>query len=171
MRVNVQGLPMEQDFPTQFEIAPEKFKSEKSLHPETDPIIIEPVYCDATLRRMPGDEVFLQIEAHTHLENICDRCTKLYQEALEVQIQILCRPLTQRPYEQEEEDEGLIYFTKSQLDLDEIVREQILLELPIQHLCDANCQGLCTRCGENLNENAGHTCDTPQFMEYKAKVL
>ena len=35
--------------------------------------------------------------------------------------------------------------------LAEIVREQILLALPIQMFCSVDCRGLCQKCGANLN--------------------
>lgn len=38
------------------------------------------------------------------------------------------------------------------LNLDELVRQQIVMNLPIQILCDADCRGLCPRCGANLNQ-------------------
>jgi uncharacterized protein len=42
------------------------------------------------------------------------------------------------------------------INLDEIVREQILLSLPARQLCSDDCKGLCLDCGANLNEQ---TCD------------
>ena len=38
-----------------------------------------------------------------------------------------------------------------QLDLDELVTTDILLELPLKHLCREDCKGLCPKCGKNLN--------------------
>jgi uncharacterized protein len=38
------------------------------------------------------------------------------------------------------------------VDLDPIVREQILLALPGYPVCDEGCKGLCPVCGANLNE-------------------
>ncbi len=38
------------------------------------------------------------------------------------------------------------------IDLDPIVREQILLALPGYPVCNESCKGLCTVCGGNLNE-------------------
>lgn len=32
-----------------------------------------------------------------------------------------------------------------------LVRENVLLALPVQPLCDDDCRGLCPRCGANLN--------------------
>lgn len=37
------------------------------------------------------------------------------------------------------------------LDIDELIRQNLLLVLPIQPLCKEDCAGLCTTCGENLN--------------------
>ena len=37
------------------------------------------------------------------------------------------------------------------LDLDELVTTDILLELPLKHLCREDCKGLCPKCGKNLN--------------------
>lgn len=38
------------------------------------------------------------------------------------------------------------------LDTDELIRQHLLLEVPIRVLCDAACRGLCPTCGANLNE-------------------
>ena len=38
------------------------------------------------------------------------------------------------------------------LDLDELLREDILLELPTKFLCREDCRGLCSVCGKNLNK-------------------
>ena len=37
------------------------------------------------------------------------------------------------------------------LDLDELISSDILLELPARFLCREDCQGLCQKCGHNLN--------------------
>ena len=37
------------------------------------------------------------------------------------------------------------------LDLDELASTDILLELPSKFLCKGDCQGLCQKCGHNLN--------------------
>ena len=38
------------------------------------------------------------------------------------------------------------------IDLAPLIRELSLLALPIQSLCNPDCQGLCQECGQNLNE-------------------
>ena len=38
------------------------------------------------------------------------------------------------------------------LDVDELVREQVLLAIPSHPLCSSDCRGLCSGCGRNLNK-------------------
>jgi uncharacterized protein len=40
------------------------------------------------------------------------------------------------------------------LDLTEVVRQNLLLSIPISPVCDSQCRGLCPGCGANLNEEA-----------------
>lgn len=49
-------------------------------------------------------------------------------------------------------------FDGKTIDLDPIVREQVLLALPVTVLCRDDCKGLCPTCGQDLNENdCGHS--------------
>jgi uncharacterized protein len=50
----------------------------------------------------------------------------------------------------EEADEEI--FDGKTIDLDPIVREQVLLALPMNAVCREDCKGLCGQCGQNLNE-------------------
>ena len=43
-------------------------------------------------------------------------------------------------------------FDGKTIDLDPLVREQVLLALPMHALCSEDCKGLCGSCGQNLNE-------------------
>jgi uncharacterized protein len=48
-------------------------------------------------------------------------------------------------------------FDGKTIDLDPVVREQVLLALPVSVLCREDCRGLCPTCGEDLNEkDCGH---------------
>lgn len=48
-------------------------------------------------------------------------------------------------------DDLKIDLADGELDLGEIAREQILLNLPQQFFCSESCKGLCPKCGANLN--------------------
>lgn len=47
------------------------------------------------------------------------------------------------------------------IDLDPIIREQLLLALPMSAVCTDDCKGLCSVCGQNLNEKPCG-CETRQ---------
>jgi uncharacterized protein len=65
-----------------------------------------------------------------------------------------------QPEAQEEEvelsDRDVVvgYYEGDRLDLGEVVREQVLLGLPLKPLCREDCHGLCPRCGKNRNAGA-----------------
>jgi uncharacterized protein len=48
-------------------------------------------------------------------------------------------------------DSGLIIPEDAQIDLESLIREYALLEIPINPLHDPNCKGLCIVCGQDLN--------------------
>ena len=50
-----------------------------------------------------------------------------------------------------EDNDDYIETPDLSLDLDELTSSDILLELPSKFLCCADCQGLCQKCGHNLN--------------------
>jgi len=43
------------------------------------------------------------------------------------------------------------YYNGESLLLEDALKEQILLTLPVRPLCNKDCKGLCAKCGENLN--------------------
>ena len=47
------------------------------------------------------------------------------------------------------------------IDLDEVLRQNILTQLPLRPLCSATCPGLCTTCGQRLAPNHPQHFDIP----------
>lgn len=58
----------------------------------------------------------------------------------------------------DEEDEALLIDEHHILDIAEVLRQAVLLEVPMQVLCRPDCAGFCQTCGQDLNEG---TCDCP----------
>jgi uncharacterized protein len=46
---------------------------------------------------------------------------------------------------------GLSYYSGDEINLEPLVREQVLLALPTRPLCAEDCRGLCGGCGMDLN--------------------
>lgn len=55
-----------------------------------------------------------------------------------------------------EDTEEFLLLTDGQLDLSDVVRSQLLLELPYRFLCKEDCKGLCPKCGCDRNTQ---TCE------------
>ncbi|HNA87743.1 MAG TPA: DUF177 domain-containing protein [Anaerolineales bacterium] len=69
-------------------------------------------------------------------------------------------------------DSGLLLPDDAHLDVEDLLREYALLEIPISPLCTPDCQGLCAECGQNLNEkDCGHRPDEPDSPFAKLKDL
>ena len=51
-----------------------------------------------------------------------------------------------------EESDTIITVPDMKLNLDELIYTETVTNLPMKHLCDENCKGICSKCGKNLNE-------------------
>lgn len=70
---------------------------------------------------------------------------------------------------QGEETEEYLVVEDGILDLDELIRADVLLELPSKYLCSPDCKGLCAGCGVNRNHERC-TCD-PHPVDPRLEVL
>jgi len=88
----------------------------------------------------------------------CSRCLEDFQARIEAPLEGEFRRTSAQPGEDERrralEDEGVILYYGSEVDLSEPVRESLVLAMPMRPLCDPDCRGLCPRCGTNLNRQA-----------------
>ena len=106
-----------------------------------------------------GEEVRLRGSIRTTLEVACDRCLATQTAPLEVEFDTSFVPQSAAAVETENvellaENMGLAAYEGDAIDLDELVREQVVLALPTRHLCREDCKGLCPTCGADLNAEA-----------------
>jgi uncharacterized protein len=80
----------------------------------------------------------------------CRRCLKPLSGELRCEVREVYRQRAEG--ELPDEDEETYPLVGEQLDLQPLVRDALLLELPIAPLCREDCQGLCSRCGADLND-------------------
>ena len=103
-----------------------------------------------------GDRTLvLSGEAEFTLMIPCDRCL----EPVEVPFQLSIERTLDMNLTDEERIANLDeqpYLQGYNLDVDQLVRDELLLNLPMKVLCDEDCKGICNRCGANLNHE---TCD------------
>jgi uncharacterized protein len=103
----------------------------------------------ATLDSVDGGiEVTALVSAPWRAE--CRRCLKPVGGELNCDVREVFRP--RQPGERASDDEETYPLTGDQLDLRPLVRDALLLGLPIAPLCREDCAGLCPTCGSDLNE-------------------
>ncbi|MDQ0940458.1 uncharacterized protein QFZ67_002163 [Streptomyces sp. V1I1] len=57
------------------------------------------------------------------------------------------------------EDEDTLFLEDGLFDLEPVLRDAVVLALPMQPVCRETCAGLCSQCGVRLDENPGHHHD------------
>jgi len=86
----------------------------------------------------------------------CDRCLGEAVMSLETNLDLFYRPMSYIARDEEVEiDEGeaeIGFYEGEGMELEDVLREQILLMLPMQKVCREDCKGICPLCGRNRNE-------------------
>ena len=100
--------------------------------------------------------------AHVALE--CARCLEEAQADVVGELDEEFFPMTDvrtgAPVSTPTEDDQLLIDEHHEINLDELLRQNILTSLPLQPLCDTACPGLCPTCGERLDSR--HTTHQEQ---------
>lgn len=149
MRIEIENLK-EKSEAFSHSYAPE----EVELEDEAARLVAPAVVSGSASRR--GEEVRLRGSIKTEIELLCDRCLAPNRSPLEIEFDTRFIPQAAAVGETDNvelltEDLGLSAYEGDSVDLDELVREQILLALPTRHLCRDDCKGLCQKCGADLN--------------------
>ncbi len=92
--------------------------------------------------------ILLQVNLNAQTDLECVRCLNIFQQSLNIVFTELYA-FSQRYVT----DSGLLMPETGIIDLHPLLREYILLEIPISPLCFPDCEGLCSICGNNLNES------------------
>ncbi len=78
----------------------------------------------------------------------CARCLK----ELEGEVSVNFTRSVALSLESEDEEEYIIANENTAIDIDEVLKEELCLSLPLRTLCKEDCKGLCIKCGCNKNE-------------------
>ena len=102
----------------------------------------------------------------TTLEVPCSRCLETMTVPVDASFDLRYQPhstnIGDPEQEIEEDDLTTAFYTNDEIDLEQLMREQFYLALPMKPLCRDDCQGLCAICGTNLNRE---TCSCKQESE------
>ena len=114
-----------------------------------------------------GSEVRLRGSVKAAAEVDCDRCLKSVTIPVETEFDVTYIPPdvyeSSRSAELLEDDLSLAVFDGEAIDIDELVREQLLLALPGRALCREECKGLCPVCGADKNTDSACACEQKEI--------
>ena len=103
----------------------------------------------------------------------CDRCIESFHFDLNTEFRLFLMHHPEHVKEEIElgkDDMSIIFVSEDEIELDDIIRSEIYLAVPMKVLCKEDCAGLCPQCGKNLNKGKckcrkerGH----PAFLKLK----
>ncbi len=140
----------------------------------------------------PEVQATVEVDGHTHrlrdlvtvrgnisatLERPCDRCLEPASVDISIPLHVIIQIRSVRA-ETEEGDDGEFIITvpedDTEVDLTELIRHRVSVEMPMVIHCREECAGLCSECGENLNdgqcrctENVDSRWDTLKSIDFK----
>ena len=144
------------------DLLPEKEKDDFSIER------IE-VFCQAKRIR---ETVFIDGSMETTVTSNCSRCLEVTHLPVKIKFRYIFIPENDRSKQEDElstEDLEYGYYQGDAIDLDALIFEQIMLQIPIKVLCTDACKGLCLHCGMNLN-TASCSCHA-EFIDERLAVL
>ena len=93
-------------------------------------------------------------------ETECSRCLDPLKLEVDVEFQELFA------YSLTDEDDLVI--SDESIDLEQVVRDAVVLSLPFQPICSSDCEGLCVDCGVKMAENPQHVHEAPVDPRWNA---
>jgi len=112
------------------------------------------------------DGVLVTGTARASVEGECVRCLEPLSQELSADFQEMFsyhdaddrgRPRAEPA--DDAEDEDTLYIEDGLFDLEPVLRDAVVLALPMQPVCRETCAGLCSECGIRLDENPDHHHD------------
>ncbi|WLQ40398.1 DUF177 domain-containing protein [Streptomyces laculatispora] len=123
-----------------------------------------PVELDVRLESVM-EGVLVTGTARASAEGECVRCLEPLSLEVEADFQEMFsypdaddrnRSKTADPVDDAEDDEDRFFLEDGLFDLESVLRDAVVLALPMQPVCRETCAGLCSECGVGLDENPGH---------------
>lgn len=86
----------------------------------------------------------------------CGRCMEDFSKQRNLPVEVVYHPIDEirkdETHEVRNEELDTGFYEGEELDINELIKEQILLNIPMKPLCSDECLGICMHCGTNLNK-------------------
>ena len=150
MKIDINKIPLE-GLTLEEEVNP------SGLDLETDIVkFLEPIKIRAEVSKITNAvTVNLSLSGSMHLN--CSRCLREFNVALKKILRLNYQVNKSEPIIDTSTSLECHGERSRTIDLDQDIREEIILDYLIKPLCNPDCKGLCPKCGKNLNEG-GCSC-------------
>lgn len=136
-----------------------KLHEELFLEMESAGGVPQKVFFDGLISNV-GKTFLLRGTARAVFKLSCVRCLSLFSFDADVPVE---EEFTEAAQEISSEIQWNIsevnFFSGQVIDIEDALRDALLVHVPMQPLCREGCPGLCARCGKNLNEGV---CSCPE---------
>lgn len=89
------------------------------------------------------------------MEAECDRCLEPAQYPIDADFELYYRPVAEGYGERAalgESEAEMGFYEGDGIELNDVLREYVLLALPMQRVCSETCKGICPACGQDRNQ-------------------
>jgi uncharacterized protein len=165
MKIVIADIPEEGLF-LDFE---EQFGAEEGI------LLVSPAKAHLELIKTHG-EIIVTGNVNAELELECSRCLGKFRRSMDEPVDVVYHPLDEvgaDRHELKDDEMDMGFYQGEELDLTELVREQIMLNIQMKPLCDELCKGICPHCGTDLNTGTCN-CETGKIdsrLEVLKKLL
>ena len=130
--------------------------SDTHWFPALDAGLLLTATAQLSISRYDRETVIVKGQLEGRRETVCDRCGEHIEAELhsEFAYQVTTREEDAqelREMECSDEDAIALYLHEPVIEIDDILREQALLAVPLRTLCREDCKGICAGCGASLN--------------------
>ena len=143
-----------------FDIPEEGLDIELEETPEVEDVKITQSFKAFLRIEKKAHEVFVDGLVTGEIELRCSRCLREFRQPIRSLVKVIYHPIEELNREElvelKSEEMDIDFYKEGYIDTKDIIRDQILLNIPMKPLCSEDCKGICPICGTDLNE---FTCE------------
>lgn len=134
--------------------------------------LLAPVEASLRISKV-SSELLINGRVTGSVELECSRCLKNFVKELNGNIEVVYHPIEELTAEDKHEvkdtELDMDFYKDDELDIDELIKEQVILSIPMKPLCSEACKGICSQCGTDLNTG---TCKCEkEYIDPRFSVL
>jgi uncharacterized protein len=118
-----------------------------------------PLQAEGTAELLPHTLGEIRVRGHLAVTMQCDcnRCLEPARFPIDSSFDLFYRPaetvdeVDEEEVEIDDKEAEVAFYEGAGIELKDVLREHVLLAMPMQRVCRAECQGICPVCGQNRN--------------------